>query len=75
MYKRNLAPLLYIQSDCDTASNRDIYVAELMKYIRIDSYGACLNNAQLEKRYNIFADLNKVNSTICIVSIKSLTII
>lgn len=50
MYKRNLAPLLYIQSDCDTASNRDIYVAELMKYIRIDSYGACLNNAQLEKR-------------------------
>ncbi|XP_043604040.1 alpha-(1,3)-fucosyltransferase 10 isoform X1 [Bombus pyrosoma] len=50
IYERNLAPLLYIQSDCDTASNRDIYVAELMKYIRIDSYGECLNNAQLEKR-------------------------
>ncbi|XP_043510998.1 alpha-(1,3)-fucosyltransferase 10 isoform X1 [Frieseomelitta varia] len=48
--ERNLAPLLYIQSDCDTASNRDIYVAELMKYIRVDSYGTCLNNAQLDKR-------------------------
>ncbi|XP_076652292.1 alpha-(1,3)-fucosyltransferase 10 isoform X2 [Halictus rubicundus] len=46
----NLAPLLYIQSDCDTASNRDTYVAELMKYIRVDSYGTCLNNAQFDKR-------------------------
>ncbi|XP_031369673.1 alpha-(1,3)-fucosyltransferase 10 isoform X2 [Apis dorsata] len=50
MYEKNLAPLLYIQSDCDTASNRDSYVAELMKYIHIDSYGTCLNNAQLNKR-------------------------
>ncbi|XP_078041671.1 alpha-(1,3)-fucosyltransferase 10 [Augochlora pura] len=47
---KNLAPLLYIQSDCDTASNRDTYVAELMKYIRVDSYGTCLNNAQFDKR-------------------------
>lgn len=50
MYEKNLAPLLYIQSNCDTASNRDSYVAELMKYIHIDSYGTCLNNAQLNKR-------------------------
>ncbi|XP_076235052.1 alpha-(1,3)-fucosyltransferase 10 [Calliopsis andreniformis] len=50
MYTKNLAPLLYIQSDCDTASNRDIYVAELMKYIKVDSYGTCLNNAQLDER-------------------------
>nr|XP_034191953.1 alpha-(1,3)-fucosyltransferase 10 isoform X2 [Osmia lignaria] len=50
MHTKNLAPLLYIQSDCDTASNRDIYVAELMKYIRVDSYGVCLNNAQLDTR-------------------------
>ncbi|CAK9822127.1 Alpha-(1,3)-fucosyltransferase 10 [Anthophora retusa] len=49
MYKKNLAPLLYVQSDCNTASNRDVYVAELMKYIRVDSYGTCLNNAQLDK--------------------------
>ncbi|XP_054009488.1 alpha-(1,3)-fucosyltransferase 10 isoform X2 [Hylaeus anthracinus] len=50
MHTKNLAPLLYIQSDCDTASNRDVYVAELMKYIRVDSYGTCLNNAQFDKR-------------------------
>ncbi|XP_031838129.1 alpha-(1,3)-fucosyltransferase 10 isoform X2 [Nomia melanderi] len=50
MNTKDLAPLLYIQSDCDTASNRDIYVAELMKYIRVDSYGTCLNNAQFDRR-------------------------
>ncbi|XP_076665647.1 alpha-(1,3)-fucosyltransferase 10 isoform X2 [Andrena cerasifolii] len=50
MYTKDLAPLLYIQSDCDTASNRDVYVTELMKYIRVDSYGACLNNAEFDKR-------------------------
>ncbi|KAG7199878.1 hypothetical protein KM043_014327 [Ampulex compressa] len=48
--KKNYAPLLYIQSDCNTASNRDAYVSELMKYIKIDSYGACLKNANLEER-------------------------
>lgn len=47
----NLAPLLYIQSDCNTASNRDSYILELMKYIRIDSYGSCINNARLNERY------------------------
>lgn len=51
MYAENLAPVLYIQSDCDTASDRDRYVLELMKHIRIDSYGACVNNVQLDDRY------------------------
>jgi len=51
MQVKNLAPVLYIQSDCDTASDRDRYVLELMKHIRIDSYGACVNNAQLDDRY------------------------
>ncbi|EZA56575.1 hypothetical protein DMN91_003208 [Ooceraea biroi] len=46
----NIAPVLYIQSDCDTASDRDRYILELMKHIRIDSYGACLNNARLDER-------------------------
>lgn len=46
-----LAPVLYLQSICDTMSDRDTYVAELMKHIRIDSYGKCLNNnKQLPKR-------------------------
>lgn len=42
--EENLAPVLFIQSICDTLSGRNDYVAELMKYIRIDSYGKCLNN-------------------------------
>ncbi|XP_018056182.1 PREDICTED: alpha-(1,3)-fucosyltransferase 10 [Atta colombica] len=50
MHVENLAPVLYIQSDCDTASDRDSYVSELMKHIRIDSYGTCMNNAQLDNR-------------------------
>ncbi|CAL1689328.1 unnamed protein product [Lasius platythorax] len=48
---KNYAPVLYIQSDCDTASDRDRYVSELMKYIRIDSYGTCVNNARLDDRF------------------------
>lgn len=53
MNTENIAPVLYIQSDCDTASDRDRYVSELMKHIRIDSYGACINNARLDTKYNI----------------------
>lgn len=43
----SLAPVLYLQSDCETPLERDAYVTELMKYIKIDSYGRCLNNRQL----------------------------
>jgi alpha-1,3-fucosyltransferase 10 len=43
----DLAPIAYIQSDCTTASHRDDYVKALMKYIRVDSYGKCLQNKQL----------------------------
>ena len=42
-----LAPVAYIQSDCVTPSDRDIYVAELMKHIKVDSYGSCLHNKDL----------------------------
>jgi len=48
---KNLAPILYIQSICDTMSGRDSYVSELMNYIEIDSYGKCLNNKNLTDRY------------------------
>lgn len=48
----NIAPVLYLQSICDTMSDRDAYVAELMKHIRIDSFGKCLNNNKaIPKRY------------------------
>lgn len=45
--EENLAPVAYIQSDCYTPSDRDIYVQALMKHIKIDSYGKCLHNKDL----------------------------
>jgi alpha-1,3-fucosyltransferase 10 len=47
----DLAPIIYIQSDCNTPSDRDIYIKELMKFIRIDSYGSCLHNRDLPAKY------------------------
>ncbi|KAG4067795.1 hypothetical protein HA402_010481 [Bradysia odoriphaga] len=41
-----LAPVLYMQSICDTMSGRDQYINEL-HHINIDSYGNCLNNKEL----------------------------
>ncbi|XP_014261891.1 alpha-(1,3)-fucosyltransferase B-like [Cimex lectularius] len=46
-FQNTLAPVIYLQSDCSTPINRNTYVEELMKYIKIDSYGKCLNNKQL----------------------------
>lgn len=45
-----LAPLVYIHSDCNPPSDRDTFVAELMKYIPVDSYGRCLHNKDLPHR-------------------------
>ncbi|XP_023323942.1 alpha-(1,3)-fucosyltransferase 10 isoform X2 [Eurytemora carolleeae] len=42
-----LAPVVYVQSGCDTPSNRDIWVQEFMKYIQVDSLGSCLTNKDL----------------------------
>ena len=42
--KENLSLVAYVQSSCDTPSGRDEYVSELMKHIKIDSYGYCLHN-------------------------------
>lgn len=49
-FNDGLAPIIYIQSICDTMSGRDAYVQELMKYIKIDSYGKCLHNKDLPHR-------------------------
>ncbi|CAF0859212.1 unnamed protein product [Adineta steineri] len=49
----NLAPIIYIQSDCFTPSDRDLYIKELMKYIPIDSYGSCLHNKDLPENLRI----------------------
>lgn len=45
--RKTLAPVVYVQSDCDPPSDRDVYVWELMKYIQVDSYGQCLHNKDL----------------------------
>ncbi|XP_023949079.2 alpha-(1,3)-fucosyltransferase 10 [Bicyclus anynana] len=57
---KDISPVLYLQTDCETATERDAYVRELMKYINIDSYGDCLKNKELPQK---FKDdyLNKLN--------------
>ena len=42
-----LAPLVYVQSDCGTPSDRDSLVQLLMKEMKVDSYGTCVHNKDL----------------------------
>lgn len=42
--KTSSAPILWIARNCGASSGRQHYVKELMKYIKVDSYGSCLNN-------------------------------
>lgn len=50
--RKKLAPVVYVQSDCDPPSDRDTYIQELMKYIPVDSYGECLHNRDLPSEVN-----------------------
>lgn len=50
-YLKEIAPVLYIQSDCDTPMGRDYLVQELSKFVRIDSYGNCLKNKSFPEEY------------------------
>ncbi|XP_060583296.1 alpha-(1,3)-fucosyltransferase 10-like [Ruditapes philippinarum] len=45
-----LAPILYLQSDCDVPTDRDSFVKLLQKYIPVDSYGTCLQNKKMARR-------------------------
>lgn len=58
---KDIAPVLYIQSDCDTPNKRDSYVKELMKYIQIDSYGSCLNNRAFPEEVSKIYSLDLYN--------------
>lgn len=53
-FLKDLSPILYLQSDCDTTVERDKYVTELMKYQRVDSYGRCLKNKEFPNHLNNF---------------------
>lgn len=54
----NLASVVYLQRDCNPPSDRDSYVQELMKYIKIDSFGPCLNNKKMPSSIDGFHKLN-----------------
>lgn len=55
--EKGLAPIVYVQSDCYTPSDRETYMKELMKHINIDSYGRCLNNRKMPEEINGFIKL------------------
>lgn len=42
-----LATIAFVQSICDTMTDRDNYVQELMNYIQVDAYGKCLHNKDM----------------------------
>ena len=45
--KGDIGLVMYLQSDCNAPSDRDTYVEELMKYVKVDSYGECVHNKDL----------------------------
>lgn len=46
-FLNEISPIVYLQSNCETSTQRDVYIKELMKYQSIDSYGQCLNNKKI----------------------------
>ena len=56
--KGELAPVVYLQRDCNPPSDRDRYVKELMKHIDVDSYGPCVNNKKIPANIDGFHRLN-----------------
>lgn len=46
----DLAPVVYVQSDCNVPSDRDSYVTALIKEMKVDSYGSCIHNKDLPQQ-------------------------
>lgn len=44
-----LGLVAFLQSTCNPPSDRDVYVAELMRHISVDCYGKCLHNRDLPR--------------------------
>ncbi|XP_071586413.1 alpha-(1,3)-fucosyltransferase 10 isoform X1 [Heliangelus exortis] len=59
--RKRLAPLVYVQSDCNPPSDRDSYVRELMCHIEVDSYGECLHNRDLPQHLRHPTAMDDVN--------------
>jgi hypothetical protein len=45
--EKKFAPIAWVRSGCDPWPGRKQYVTELMKHIKVDSYGKCLHNREL----------------------------
>lgn len=56
--EKGLAAVVYVQRDCHTPSDREHYVEELMKHLKIDSYGPCLNNKKMPEDIDGFVKLH-----------------
>jgi len=41
---KNLALIGYFEWDCETSTDRDEFVEQLQRMIKIDSHGECINN-------------------------------
>lgn len=50
---KGYAPVVYVQSHCEVPSDRDRYVQELMKYIKVDSFGKNI----MAMRYHIIISI------------------
>lgn len=48
-FLEEIAPIMFLQTNCGSLSNREVYVEKLMKFQKVDSYGPCLNNKKLPK--------------------------
>ncbi|KAF7730428.1 hypothetical protein EC973_002235 [Apophysomyces ossiformis] len=42
--KTDRAPILWIARNCQASNARQVYIEELMKHVKVDSYSYCLNN-------------------------------
>ncbi|KAF9899494.1 hypothetical protein EC991_008793 [Linnemannia zychae] len=43
-FRKELAPIAWIVSSCKAKNGRHLYVNQLLKYIKVDVYGHCMNN-------------------------------
>lgn len=48
-FLEEIAPIIFLQTNCCSLSKREVYVKKLMEFQKVDSYGSCLNNKKLPK--------------------------
>lgn len=48
-FLEEIAPIMFLQTNCGSLSKREVYVKKLMEFQKVDSYGPCLNNKKLPK--------------------------